>query len=419
MAYEKKRLLENFISLGALQIFSYVIPLITLPYLSRVLGVEKFGLVFFAQAFVTYFIVLTDYGFNLSATREIAINRHNQNNLSNIFNSVTVIKLILLLASFVILLMSVSFIPKLHNEWLVFMLSFLMVVGNAIYPVWFFQGMEHMKYITFLNILAKTLFLVLIFIFVKTNNDYILVPLLNALGFIVSGIIGFVFAVRKFDIKLYIPSWKNIVKQFKYSSEFFLSRAAVTAFTCTNTFFLGLISSNLMVGYYVAAERIYTALKNLIQPIEKAIYPYVAKKKDIKTYKKIQKYTIGASIIISIFVIIFAKNIITIFYGVDMLYAYKILRIFAIGVFIVWSSVLLGYPLLGAIGHTKEVNGTVILASFMHIAGLALLYIFNTLNVYSITYLVLFSEGFILVILLYFVKKYKLLRSAENENIDG
>ena len=102
-----------------------------------------------------------------------------------------------------------------------------------------------------------------------------------------------------------------------------------------------------------------------------------------------------------------------------MLYAYKILRIFAIGVFIVWSSVLLGYPLLGAIGHTKEVNGTVILASFMHIAGLALLYIFNTLNVYSITYLVLFSEGFILVILLYFVKKYKLLWSAENENIDG
>ena len=135
---KKNRVFENFISLGALQIFSYVIPLITLPYLSRVLGVEKFGLVFFAMAFVEYFRVLTDYGFNLSATREIAVNRHNQNNLSNIFNSVTVVKFLLLIISFGILLLSLAFIPKLHDEWLVFMLSFLMVVGNAIYPFWFF-----------------------------------------------------------------------------------------------------------------------------------------------------------------------------------------------------------------------------------------------------------------------------------------
>ena len=100
---EKKTLLENFLSLGALQIVSYVIPLINLPYLSRVLGVEKFGLVFFAFAFMQYFIMLTDYGFGLSATREIAVNRHNKNNLSNIFSAVTFLKIILLLISFIIL----------------------------------------------------------------------------------------------------------------------------------------------------------------------------------------------------------------------------------------------------------------------------------------------------------------------------
>lgn len=141
MTGEKKRLLENFISLGALQIVSYVMPLISLPYLSRVLGVEKFGLVFFVFAFMQYFIMLTDYGFGLSATREIAVNRHNKNNLSNIFSAVTFIKFILLIVSFVLLCAMVFFIPKLRENWLVFMLSFLMVVGNAIYPVWFFQGM--------------------------------------------------------------------------------------------------------------------------------------------------------------------------------------------------------------------------------------------------------------------------------------
>ena len=409
MGGEKKQLLENFISLGALQIVSYVIPLITLPYLSRVLGVDKFGLVFFAFAFMQYFIVLTDYGFNLSATREIAVNRHNQNNLSNIFNSVSVLKIILLLISYLVLIILTLSIPKLRNDWLIFQLSFLMVIGNAIYPSWFFQGMERMKYVTFLNILAKVIFLFLIFIFVKNESDYVIVPLLNSLGFVVSGVIGFIFAVKIFNLKLYIPGFKSIKKQFKYSTDFFLSRAAVTVFTCTNTFFIGLISSNTIVAYYVAAERIYTALKNLVQPVEKAVYPFIAKNKDINTYKNIFKLAMLANTFLCLIVFIFSKPIITIFYGTEMLNAYRILRIFSFGIFIVWFSVLLGYPLLGALGKTKEVNGAVVIASVVHIIGLCLLYMTKSLNVYSISYLALLSEGVILAITGYFVWKYKLL----------
>lgn len=212
MKNEKKTLLENFLSLGALQIVSYVIPLISLPYLSRVLGVERFGVVFFAFAFMTYFIIFTDYGFGLSATREIAVNRHNKNNLSNIFSSVMFIKICLLLVSFAVLCIMITFIPKLQENWLVFLLSFLMVIGNAIYPVWFFQGVEKMKYITFLNILSKTIFLILIFIFVQKSDDYIIVPLLNSLGFLVSGIIGIYFVIKKLGAKLYIPKWNAIKK---------------------------------------------------------------------------------------------------------------------------------------------------------------------------------------------------------------
>lgn len=412
MQSNKTILLENFISLGALQIVSYVIPLITLPYLSRVLGVDKFGLVFFAFAFMQYFIVLTDYGFNLSATREIAVNRHNQNNLSNIFNSVSVLKILLLLVSYLVLIILTLFIPKLRNDWLIFQLSFLMVIGNAIYPSWFFQGMERMKYVTVLNILAKVIFLILIFIFVKSESDYVIVPLLNSLGFIVSGVIGFIFAVRIFNLKLYIPGFKSIKKQFKYSSDFFLSRAAVTAFTCTNTFFIGLITTNTLVAYFVAAERIYTALKNLVQPLEKAVYPFIAKNRDIKIYKKIFKLTMIANIFLCLFVFVFAKQIITIFYGIEMQDAYKILRIFTFGIFITWNTILLSYPLLGALGYTKEVNRSVIAASFVHIFGLCILYLLKILNVYSITWLTLISEGIILSSLIYFVRKYKVLEGG-------
>jgi len=410
MASEKKTLVENFISLGALQIVSYVIPLINLPYLSRVLGVERFGIVFFAFAFMQYFIMLTDYGFGLSATREIAVNRHNSNNLSNIFSAVTFIKLCLLIVSFVILCIMIIFIPKLHENWLVFLLSFLMVVGNAIYPVWFFQGMERMKYITFLNILSKTIFLVLIFIFVKHESDYIIVPLLNSLGFLVSGIIGMYFAIKNLGAKLYLPKWNTIKKQFKYSSEFFLSRVSVSAYTNTNTFCLGLIGSSIMVGYYVAAEKIYNAVLGLQGPLTDALYPFIAKNKDIKLYKKIFAITTIANLCLCITCFIFAKNIITIFYGNEMVSAYKILIILVFAILVTLPSRLLGYPLLGALKHTKEANRSVIIGSILHIIGLITLFVSGVMNVYTIAAMVVITESIVFVLRLYSVWKYKLLK---------
>ena len=406
MKTEKKTLFENFISLGVLRIFTYIIPFITLPYLSRVLGVEKFGLVFFAQAFIEYFIMLTDYGFELSATKEVAVNRHNKNNLSNIFNSVFIIKLFLFGISFLILLITIMLIPRLHDNWLVFVLSFLLVFGNVIYPLWLFQGIEKMKYITFLNICSKTIFLIFIFMFVKSKEDYLLVPIFNALGFITSGLIGFIFAIKIAKIKLYLPKWNSIKKQLKYSSEFFLSRASVTLFTSTNTFFLGLISNNTTVAYYVAADKIYFGLKVLITPVANALYPFVAKYKDLVTFKKVHLLSLVANIVTCTIVFVFAKEIIMTFYGTDLIESYKILRIFCFGMFISWNTVILSYPLLGALGYTKEVNGSVIFASLSHVTGLIVLYLFSRLSVYSMSYLVLFTEGIILTLIIYFIYKY-------------
>ena len=414
MADEKRTLLENFLSLGVLQVVSYALPLINLPYLSRVLGVDKFGLVFFAFAFMQYFIILTDYGFGLSATREIAVNRHNQNNLSNIFNAINTLKWLLLGVSFIILLILITLVPKLHQNWLVFLLSFLMVVGNAIYPVWFFQGMERMKYITFLNILAKVIFVGLIFIFVKQESDYIIVPLFNSLGFLISGVIGFIFAVRNFKLKLYIPSVKAIVKQFKYSTEFFISRVSVSAFNNTNSFCLGLISSNIMVGYYVAAEKIYTALSGLQGPITQALYPFIAKNKNIKLFKKIYCFAILINTCICGFVFIFAKDFITIFYGAHMVLAYKVLRIFCLGTLIVVPHVLLGYPFLGALGYTKEANASVIYASIIHILGLTTLYLTGHMNIYSIAIMATCTEYVVFAMRVYWVRKYKLWNYLDN-----
>jgi len=273
--YKNKLLFENFMSLSTLQAAGYIIPLITLPYLVRVLGPEKFGLVAFAQAFVHYFVLLTEYGFKLSATREISINRNDNKKISEIFCSIYIVKAILLLISFLTFTLLVSFIPRFNVEYRLFIFAFIMVVGNLVFPVWLFQGMEKMRYITMINVLVKIIFIIPIFIFVKSRLDYVYVPLINSLGFLVSGIIAFYWGIRIFRIRIFLPSIQNIIHQFKEGWYVFISTITISLYTTSNVFILGLFTNNTIVGYYSAAGKLINAFKGLLVPVSQSVYPHI------------------------------------------------------------------------------------------------------------------------------------------------
>ena len=411
---EKKVLFENTIAIAITQIVSYIMPLISLPYLSRVLGVEKFGLVFWAQACIQYFMLITEYGFNWSASSEIAIAKDDKEKISVIFNSVMCVKFILIILCFIVLFLLVLFVPKFNNEWLLFFLTFFMVIGNAIYPVWYFQGIEHMKYITFLKIVSQSIFLILIFVFIKNPENYLYVALLNSLGFMIAGVISIISAQKRFGLKLYLPTWIAVKKEFKNSFEYFTANIANTIYTNTNSFILGIVASPLLVGYYVAAEKIFWAIHMLTSPIATAIYPQISKSKNIKLYKKIFYPTIIAMILISVFVFIFAKEIIAIFYGIEMLEAYKVLRIFCITVLFSSVSGLIGYPLLGAMGYSKIVNISLPIAALIHGIMLCILYFMKVLDMMTLAYLTILPYVIMLSIRAYGVYKHKLWIYKEN-----
>ena len=271
---DKRRLLSNFMSLSVLQGANYVLPLITLPYLVRVLGPEKYGLIAFAQAFIQYFNILTDYGFNLSATREISIHRDNAQKVSEIFSSVMIIKFCLLVLSFVIMNILVFSFWKFRQDWLIYYLTFGMVVGQVLFPVWFFQGMERMKYITFLNITAKLIFTIAIFVFIRQASDYIYVPLLNLFGYLVAGALALWIVFRGFKIGFKVPSYSSLIHQLKEGWYIFISTIAISGYTSSRLFAVGLFTDNTITGYYAIAEKLMNVVQTFpLASLVQSLYP--------------------------------------------------------------------------------------------------------------------------------------------------
>ncbi|WP_273041177.1 flippase [Thermodesulfovibrio thiophilus] len=370
---EKKRLFSNFFSLSVLQAANYILPLITLPYLVRVLGPEKFGLIAFSQAFIQYFNILTDYGFNLSATREISIHRDSKEKLNEIFSSVMIIKVALLVISFIIMTIIVFSFEKFRQDWLIYYLTFGMVLGQVLFPVWFFQGMERMKYITYLNITARLIFTVAIFVFIHHERDFLYVPLINTLGMLMAGFIALWIIFKDFKINFKMPSITETKHQFREGWYIFISTVAISFYTISNTFILGLFTNNTIVGYYSGAEKIVKAIQGLLSPVSQAIYPYISKlasqskEQALSLVKKMIKLIGQVGLIISLFLFIFSNIIVKILLGNQYQESVTVLRILSFLPFIIGLSNVLGIQTMLTFNYKKAFSNILIATSIINI----------------------------------------------------
>ncbi|AEE14483.1 polysaccharide biosynthesis protein [Thermodesulfobium narugense DSM 14796] len=396
---EKKRLVSNFFSLSILQVANYLFPLITLPYLVRVLGPSHYGLVAFAQAFIGYFQILTNYGFNLSATREISINRESSQKVSEIFSSVITIQILLAILSFMIMALVVLSFAKFRDDLLLYIFTFGMVVGNVLFPVWFFQGIERMKYITLLSVLARLIFTIAIFVFIHEESDYIYVPLINSIGMVLSGTVGLWLIFNRFDVKFIMPDIESIKYHLNEGWHIFISTVAISLYTISNTFILGLFASSEIVGYYSAAEKIIRAVQGLMNPIFQASYPYISKlslnskELTIVFIKKLLILFGITSFLFSLINFIFSNIIITLIFGKDYQNSISVFRILSFLPFIITLGTILGTLTMVNFGYKKIFTQIIMIGSIINIfLSLILVPIFKDVGT---AYSVVITEIFI------------------------
>jgi PST family polysaccharide transporter len=325
---EVKILAENFISLSALKVLGYVFPLITLPYLARVIGVDKFGEIAFALAVVVYFQTFVDFGFNYTAVRDIARIRGDKNGVSRIFSTIIVTKIILMVFSFLVLLICIYLIPSFKENRLILLLTFLYIPGYILFPDWFFQAMEEMKYITLLNLLAKLLFTSLIFVFIKEKSDYILQPILTALGYFISGIISIPLIIKKYKVTFSVPSFYEITQAIKGSWNMFISLFLPNLYTNFSVILLKMYSGMTATGIYSSGSKFIDLVDQLSLVLSRTFYPFLARRLD--------KH--GIYVVISFLISIFAglclffgaDLLVSIFYTSEFSAAVKVLKIMAI-----------------------------------------------------------------------------------------
>lgn len=372
-------LVKNVFSLGFLQIANYIFPLITAPYLVRTLGADNYGLIAFSTATLAYLALVVDYGFNWTGVRQISINRHNQLKVNKLFSTIMLIKFIILILSFVFLNILIFSFDKFGDNKELFYTTFIFVAANAFIPVWLFQGLEKMSYVTYQSVFTKGFFTFCIFIFVNKQDDYLFVPLLLGIGAFISAVLSLLFIYKTLNVRLIVPSFEEINEQIVDGWHVFYTNLAISLYTVSSTFILGLFASPAVVGYYAAAEKVIQAAKGLNMPLSHSLFPYVSKMFDkdklrgLKVVKIALLISTSYNLLISTLIFFLAPVIVSILFGEEFETVITLLKIMAFLPLIVGLSNIFGVQIMLNINLKKQMSLIITLSA---ITGIILSFCF-------------------------------------------
>lgn len=406
---------KNAASLYLIQFANYILPLILLPYLVRVLGPTHFGLVAFGQGLIAYFNIFVDYGFALSATRRISVERDDLLAVSRTASTVWAVKGLLCILALAILLSVITVVPKLREVNTLLLTLYGLVVGNALFPIWLFQGMEKMFFISVINLAMRLLVVAGVFTMIRRPEHYLLYAGLTSLGALGAGLAGVVIAFYRFRLRLFLPTWADIWEALKEGWLLFLSTASTSLYAAGNAFILGLLANPTAVGYYSVAEKIVKSTLGLVSPLSQAAYPRFSKiaseskERTIEWGKRMTAFMGVMGGMLTVVILLSAPFVTMIFLGAEFRASIGVIRILSPIILLISISNVLGVQILFPFHQEKKVFTVVLTAGLLNIGmalllaprfeaqGMALAVLvsetFVTVAYYAIVQLTIFTQG--------------------------
>lgn len=402
-----KVLLENFSYITIMRIIVIISPLITYPYLTRVLGTELYGNILVAQMLASYASLLIDYGSNKVCAKHVAINRDNNKKLSIILSSVLLTRLFIWIACLFFYLIIVLTIDNYRNYSLLFLLSYGYTFNELIFPQFFFQGLEKMKYSSLVNISIKFLFVLLIFVFVKNKEDYLFVPILYGLGYFLGGIISLYIINSKLKVKFSRPQLSDIKLYISDSSSIFATDVIASIKDKVNYLLIGQYVGMQNVVVYDLGLKLTALINQPLNIICTVLFPKFAINRNLKHLKKVLIITFLSSLILVSFVNIFLEDISLLFINknIDLLP----IRLFLLSPIFLSISTVLSYNYFLAFGYNKFILYSIIITTIIYLILIVIMFCTGyTNNMYTFVIIALIS---------YFTEMlYKLYTFRNNEN---
>jgi len=282
-------------------------------------------------------------------------------------------------------------------------------VSETLFPTWYFQGIEKMKYITISNVLIRGCFTLLIFIFIRTQSHYWMVPLFNGIGAIIGSIVGLRIVFVKHKIRFSFPKIEALLSFTKASVPFFISKLAAAIGAYTNRLIVGSFIGLSELSYLDLAEKLVTVFKMPNSIINTIVYPRLSLSKDIVVAKKVFNIRLLIGAFLTFMLIFLSKYLVVLLGGVALIDAVNVVRLISIMIFITAISYYTGDTLLNSFGYSRIFNYSVILSTILYLLLIFCLWLFNAIDLYNIVYVSIITEAILALSRYYFCVKYKVL----------
>ncbi|EMI7479003.1 oligosaccharide flippase family protein [Morganella morganii] len=401
-------LFKNASSLGFIKLLDIIFPLITIPYLTRTLDINSFGLLVISIAIYNIANIITDFGFGLSSPYYISLNKQKKELINRYLSSVLTLKSILLLISTSFLYIYFLFFNTINISFYNILFIILVMVSLSFQCQWFFVGIEKIKNITIYVSISKLSYFIMLFIFITIYKSINSVLLATATSNFLATYF-YIKNIKKEEYTIGKLNKKYTLIILKQNFGFFLSRISVSLSTTLNGFLIGIYLGVNSSALYGAAERLYNAGIGLMSPITGAIYPYMARTKNARLLFIIALSLTIPAIAICVIVYKYSYIIIPFIFGSKYYEAHSIFNYFLILVPINIVSILYGYSAFSIINKPFIANYTVIFSSIVYILAIFILIICNLLTVTNILYSIIFIDTITLLlrisIFLYFYKR--------------